>query len=140
MRKKLTEDDKARKNALIFIIKTLNKIKSVEELEDGIKEHMGEKNVISIFFRLEGGKHIGSCNVKCLNAAVYKKFSKKNGKILGKYVEFSPHPKNLDGTNAPSNEELIRLGFQDVNTALANTVEAIENATSKGYNKVDLKK
>ena len=137
IREKLTKDDKARKNALILIVKNLNKIKSIEELEYGIKEHMGEKNVISIFFRFEGGKHVGSCNVQCLNAAVYKKFSKKNGKIL---VEFSPHPKSLDGTNAPSNEELIRLGFQDVNTALANTVEAIENATSKGYNKVDFEK
>ena len=111
IREKLTEDDKARKNALILIVKNLNKTKSVEELEYGIKEHMGEKNVISIFFRLEGGKHVGSCNVQCLNAAVCKKFSKKNGKILGKYVEFSPHPKSLDGTNAPSNEELVRLGF-----------------------------
>ena len=46
----------------------------------------------------------------------------------------------MDGTNAPSNEELVRLGFQDVNTALANIVEAIENATSKGYNKVDFEK
>ena len=101
---------------------------------------MNEKNVVNIFFRLEGGKHVGSCNVQCLNAAVYKRFSKRNGKILGKYVEFSPHPKSLDGTNAPTNEELIRLGFQDVNTALANTVEAIENATSKSYNKLDLEK
>ena len=140
MREKLTEDDKAKKNALILIVKNLNKVESVEELECGIKEHMGEKNVVSIFFRLEGGKHVGSCNVQCLNAAVYKKFSKKNGKILGKYVEFSPHPKILNGTNAPTNEELVRLGFQDVNTALANTVEAIENATSKGYNKVDFEK
>ena len=140
MREKLTEDDKARKNALILIVKNLNKIKRTEELECEIKEHMGEKNMISIFFRLEGGKHVGSCNVQCLNAAVYKKFSKKNGKILSKYVEFSPHPKILDGTNATTNEELVRLGFQDVNTALANTVEAIENATSKGYNKVDFEK
>ena len=140
MREKLTEDDKARKNALIFIVKNLNKVKGIEELEHGIKEHMGEKNVVNIFFRLEGGKHVGSCNVQCLNAAVYKRFSKKNGKILGKYVEFSPHPKSLDGTTAPTNEELIRLGFQDVNTALANTVEAIENATSKNYNKLDLEK
>ena len=86
MREKLIEDDKVRKNALIFIVKNLNKVKSVEELECGIKEHMGKKNVISIFFRLEGRKHVGSCNVQCLNAVVYKKFLKKNGKILGKYV------------------------------------------------------
>ena len=70
----------------------------------------------------------------------YTRNSQKNGKILGKYVEFSPHPKSLDGTNAPTNEELVRFGFQDVNTALANTFEAIENATSKGYNKVDFEK
>ena len=140
VREKLTEDDKAKKNALILIVKNLNKVKSVDELEHRIKKHMGGKNIVNIFFRLEGRKHVGSCNVQCLNAAVYKKFSKKNGKILDKYVEFSPHPKSLDGTNAPTNEELIRLGFQDVNTALANTVEAIENATSKGYNKLDLEK
>ena len=140
MREKLIEDDKAKKNALILIVKNLNKVKSIEELEYGIKKHMGEKNVVSVFFRLEGGKHVGSCNVQCLNAAVYKKFSKKNEKILSKYVEFSPHPKSLDGTNAPTIEKLVRLGFQDVNTTLANTVEAIENATSKGYNKVDFEK
>ena len=140
IKEKLIEDDKVKKNALILIVKDLNKVKSVEELEYGIKEHMDEKNVVGTFSRLEGGKHVGSCNVQCLNAAVYKKFSKKNGKILGKYVEFSPHPKSLDGTNAPTNEELVRLGFQDVNTALANTVEAIENATSKCYNKVHFEK
>ena len=54
MREKLTKDDKARKNALILIVKNLNKIKSVEELKNGIKEHMGEKNVISIFLGLKG--------------------------------------------------------------------------------------
>ena len=140
MREKLTKDDKAKNNALILIVKNLNKVKSTEELEYEIKKHMGEKNVVSIFFRLKGGKHVGSCNVQCLNAAVYKKFSKKNEKFFGKYVEFSPHPKNLDGTNAPTNEELVRLGFQDVNTALANTVKAIENATSKRYNKADFEK
>ena len=73
---------------------------------------MGEKNVISIFFRLDEGKHVESCNVQCLKAAGYIPFSKKNRKILGKCVEFSAHPKSLDGTNAPSNEELVTLGFQ----------------------------
>ena len=65
---------------------------------------------------------------------------KKNGKILGKYVEFFPHSKILDGINASMNEESVRFGYFDVNTALANTVEAIENATSKGYNKIDFEK
>ena len=51
-REKLTKDDKTRKNALILVVKNPNKIKNTEELEDSIKEHMGEKNVVSTFFRL----------------------------------------------------------------------------------------
>ena len=96
--------------------------------------------MIGIFFRLEKGKHVGSCNVQCLNAAVYKKYVKQNIQILGKYVEFSPHPKSLDGIDAPSAIELARLGFSDVNTALANTIQALENAPHKGYTKADLNK
>ena len=131
---------KQKKNALIFIAKNLNKIKNIEELEEGIKKYMDEKNVVSVYFRLEGDKHIGTCNVQCLNVAIYKKFSKKNEKILGKYVEFHPHLKSLDGVNAPTHDELVRLGFTDVNTALANTIEALKNAPSKGYSKEDLEK
>ena len=107
IKEKLSEDDKAKKNALILIAMNFNKIKNREELKEGIKEHMEEKNVVSTFFRLKGGKHVGTCIVQCLNAAIYKKFLKKNGKILDKYVKFSPHPKSLDGINAPSNEELV---------------------------------
>ena len=59
---------------------------------------------------------------------------------MGKYVEFNPHPKNLNGINAPTSEELVRLGFSKVNTILANTVEAMENAPSKGYTKEELEK
>ena len=55
-------------------------------------------------------------------------------------MEFSPHPKSLDGIDAPSALELARLGFSDVNTALANTIQALENAPSKGYTKADLSK
>ena len=137
---KLSEDDKARKNAVVLIAKNLNKTKSTSTLEEGIKNVFGEGNVIGIFFRLEKGKHIGSCNVQCLNAAVYKKYVKQNIPILGKYVEFSPHPKSLDGIDAPSAKELARLGFSDVNTALANTIQALENAPNKGYTKADLSK
>ena len=76
-RDKLTEDDKAKKNALIFIIRNLNKVKSIEEIKYEIKKHMGEKNVINVFFKIKNGRHVGSCNVQCLNAAVYKKFVRK---------------------------------------------------------------
>jgi paraquat-inducible protein B len=62
---------------------------------------------------------------------VYKTFSKKTTKLLGKHVEFTPHPRSLDGANAPNAAELTRLGFSDVNTALENTIEALENIPAK---------
>jgi hypothetical protein len=137
---KLSEDDKTRKNALILIARNLNKVKTTMQIEEGIRKCMGELNVLGFYFRLENGKHTGSCNVQCLNSFVYKKFVKKNEKILGKYVEFTPHPKSLDGINAPSKEELVRLGFSDVNTALANTIQALENGPHQNVTNKDLNK
>ena len=43
--------------------------------------------------------------------------------------------KNLYAISKPTAEELIRLGFNDVNTAFANTVEAMENVPSNGLGK-----
>jgi hypothetical protein len=34
----------------------------------------------------------------------------------------------MDGASAPEEEKLRKFGFLDVNTALANTVQAIQNA------------
>ena len=45
---------------------------------------------------------------------------RKMKKYLVNMLNSTPHPKILDGINAPSKEELVRLGFSDVNTALAN--------------------
>ena len=73
---KLSEDDKARKNAVVLIAKNLNKTKTTTKLEGGIKKLFGEENVAGLFFRLEKWKHVDSCNVQCLNAAVYKKYVK----------------------------------------------------------------
>ena len=61
-------------------------------------------------------------------------------KLLGKYVEFTPHPRSLDGANAPSDSELTRLGFSDVNTALASTIETLENIPAKGNIHKDIMK
>ena len=74
-----TKDDIARKNALILIAKNLNKSKSIEEIEKNIEEHMGPRNTVNFFFKRDekNGKHLGSCNIQCLNAMVYKKFGKK---------------------------------------------------------------
>ena len=137
-KEKMSEDDKAKKNAIVLIAKNLNKTKTTIALEEGIKAYMGERNVVGVFFRLENNKHVGSCTIQCLNAAVYKKYVKQNAKILGKYIEFCPHPKSLDGTNAPTTEELARLGFSDLNTALANTVQSMENAPSNNLSKSEL--
>jgi hypothetical protein len=42
----------------------------------------------------------------------------------------NPHPRSLDGTAIPPAVTLQELGFQDLNTALVNTVVAMENATA----------
>ena len=73
---KLSEDDKAKKNVLVLIAKNLSKTKTITALEEGIKKLFREENVVGIFFRLEKGKHVGSCNVQCLNMAVYEKYVK----------------------------------------------------------------
>jgi len=117
---------------VVLIAKNLNKTKTTLALEEGIKKLFGEGNVVEIFFRLEKGKHVGSCNVQCLNATVYKKYVKQNHLVLGKYVEFSPHPKSLDGTETPSAVELVKLEFFYVNTTVANIIQALENVPSKG--------
>ena len=48
-RYKPTEDDKAKKNALIFIIRNSNKVKSIEEIEYEIKKYIRKKNIINIY-------------------------------------------------------------------------------------------
>ena len=102
---------------------------------------MREKNVLNVFFKTDDkGKLTGVCNVQCLSATIYKKFVKKSHKICNKYVEFAPHPNSLDGISKPLGEELTRLGFNDVNTTLANTVEAMENAPSNALEKKDINK
>lgn len=138
---KPTGDDLAKKNALILIAKNLNRLKPKEILETEIRACMGDRNILNIYFKNDAqGKLTGVCNIQCLSAAVYKKFVKKSHKICNKYVEFSPHPKSLDGISKPSTEELTRLGFNDVTTALADTVEAMENAPSNALGKKDINK
>lgn len=76
------KDDIARKNALILIARNLNKAKNIEEIEESIKKHMEAKNAVNFIFKRDekNGKHLGLCNIQCLNAIVYKKIQKKYGK------------------------------------------------------------
>jgi hypothetical protein len=71
---------------------------------------------------------------------VYKKFGKMTVKLIGKYVEFTPHSRSLDGANTPSEFELTRLEFSDVNNVLASTIETLENISVKGNMHKDLMK
>jgi len=141
-RSQASKEDIAKMNALIIIAKNLNKVKSIEEIEKSIEAHMGPKNVVNFFFKRDdkNGKHLGSCNIQCLNATVYKTFVKKSAKLLSKHVEFTPYPRSLDGENAPNAAELIKLGFSDVNTTLANTIEALGNIPPKENPQKDLMK
>ena len=138
---KPTGDDLAKNNVLILIAKNLNKLKPKEILKEEIRACMGENNILNIYFKNDvQGKFTGVCNIQYLSAALYKKIINKIHKICSKYVEFSPHPKSLDGISKASNEKLIRLGFNDVITAFANTVEAMENAPSNALEKNDINK
>ena len=78
--------------------------------------------------------HAGVANVEFLNAPIYKKFVGKTHKLHNKYVKFNPHPCSLNGSAAPSEESLKELGFCDINTALASTIEALENVTAVSKN------
>jgi hypothetical protein len=124
----------ARKNCLVLIAKNLKKGLTPGQIEAGLQILIGYRNVINVYFpRVEGGMHIGVANVELLNAPVYKKFVKKTHKLHNKYVRFNPHP--IDGSAAPLEETFKELGFQDMNTALASTVEAIENTTAPSKQK-----
>ena len=65
LKHKLTEDDKARKTTSILIVKSLSKIINTQTIELGLRKHM-EKNVVNIFFKINNGKHVGSCNIQYL--------------------------------------------------------------------------
>ena len=113
----------------------------MEMITYDVKEKMGAKNVVDIYYHAsEGEKHSGRENVECLNPIVYKQFLDKTIPILGSYVEFTPHSKSLEGTSPPTKENLKKYGFCDNDTALVNTIEALENriATSTGLTKEDV--
>ena len=85
--------------------------------------------------------HNGSINIECLNPTVYHQFVNKTHRIHNSYVAFTPHPKSLEGTLPLSEEQQKEFGFCNINLALVNTLEAIQNApnTQKMKGKVDNK-
>ena len=106
-------------------------MKSMEDTLYVIKSLMGEKNVTNIYYLSQRSNlHGGIANIECLNAIVYRQYSNKSLPMFGRYVDFKPHRKSLKGIEAPSNSELERLGFSNINVAMANTIEALENRPS----------
>jgi hypothetical protein len=130
-----------KKDCLKLCLYNLSKRTTIEMITHAIKEKMGAKNIVDLYYHAsEEQKHSRKANVECLNPIVYKQFLDKTIPILGSYVEFTPHPKRLEGTAPPTEEQLKQFGFQDNNTALANTIEALENrtATNSGLTKEDI--
>jgi hypothetical protein len=126
-----TPDLKDRRDCLKMCLYNLPKRATMEMITHALKEKMGAKNVIDIYYHAsEGQKHSGKANVECLNPIVYRQFLDKTLPILGSYVEFTPHPKSIEGTAPPTEEKLKKYGFCDNNTALVNTIEALENRTA----------
>ena len=58
---------------------------------------------------------------------MYRKFLGKEAKIGAYHVEMTPHRQSLEGIEKPPKELLIKFGFEDTNTCLVNTLEAIQN-------------
>jgi hypothetical protein len=107
----------------MLIAVNLNMHKSTEEVEHGIKELLGNKNIVNLYFpKRHNNAHSGTVNVECQFSTTYKQYVKQTIKLHKKYVKFTPHPCSMDGANAPSKETLQKFGFLDINMALANTV------------------
>ena len=115
----------------MLVLQGLKLNKTMEETLHEIKAVMGPKNISSSFLpKQRDNLHNGSVNIECLNPTVYRQFVNKTHKIHNSYVTFTPHPKSLEGTLPPSYEQQKQFGFCDINTALVNTLEAIQNAPS----------
>ena len=128
---KLSLTQLAKKNCLMLVLQGLKLTKTVEETLHEIRETMGAKNVASSFFpKQRENLHSGSVNIECLNATVYHQFVNKTFKIHNSHVTFTPHPKSLEGTLPPTEEQQKQFGFCNINSALVNTLEAIQNASS----------
>ena len=104
-------------------------MKKIEDTKDSIKTVLGGLNVAFFYFPGQvGDLHKGTVNVQCLNAIVYRQWVGKTVEIFGKHLSFAPHPKSLQGAILPTKEEQGKLGFCDITTAIADTLETTRNA------------
>ena len=109
---RLTPSQLAKKNCLMLVLQGLKLTKTMEETLHEIKALMGPKNISSSFFpKQRDNLHNGSVNIECLNPTVYRQFVNKTHKIHNFHVTFTPHPKSLEGTLPPSDEQHKLFGF-----------------------------
>jgi hypothetical protein len=93
---KLTEAELAKKNYLMLIAVNLNMNKTMEEVEQSIKDLLGAKNVANFYFpKCRDSTHSGTINLECQFSTTYKQFVKQTFKIHNKYVKFTPHPRSM---------------------------------------------
>jgi hypothetical protein len=119
-----TPEQCAKRDCLKLVVYNLPPIKTIEMITHVIKEKMGEKNVVDIFYHnSDGEKHSGKTNIECSSPIVYRQYLDKTIAMLGKYIEFTPHPRSLEGTAPPTEEDIKKFGFCDNNQALVDTLE-----------------
>lgn len=91
---------------------------------------MSPKNIISISYSDANtdavGRHEGSALIRCLNAAVYTYWSNRRAvPFLGKFVDFIPHKRSIDGTNP--NEASAAHDARPIREVLADEITALKN-------------
>jgi hypothetical protein len=136
-----TPEQRAKRDCLKLVVYNLPPTKTTEMISHAIKEKMGEKNVVDIFYHnSDGEKHSGKANIECLSPIVYRQYLDKTITILGKYIEFTPHPRSLEGMAPPFEENIKKFGFCDNNQALVDTLEVVQNApaSSSSVTKEDI--
>jgi hypothetical protein len=128
---RLIDNDKAKNKCITLVLFNLNQHKTMAETTEAIYTTMGEEAVSSIFYpNPENGRPSGVVNVECKIPIIYMKHVNKSYKLLNKYVDFTPHGGSLLGKFKPAKEDIERWGYNDVNNALVNTVNAVTTTAS----------
>lgn len=138
----LSRDDVVRRNCLVLLAKGFNLTKLIEPTTASLHAHFGTKNIVSVFYSRSTNKiHHDIANVEYLNSAVFKQYLRKSTKLQNKWVTFHPQSNSLDRNARPDDVTLKKLRFTDVNNALADTSEALKNASGPSQpplNKTDI--
>ena len=71
----LIEQERARRNCLVLIVRNINRSKSITEVEATLQDLIGTNNIASIYFPYQEEQlHGGVANVEVTTPATYKQF------------------------------------------------------------------